>query len=536
MLLINSSPKNALKIFQPFLPIFVPVGLGYLVAAFRKEGIDIQFLDEQIEDDIFEQCVARAEASLISKPYVFGFSVLTAGFRNAIELSKRLKDHFQDDCIILMGGIHPTANPEEFLAYDHIDLVLRGEAEVSLIDLYKKIKSEENYLDVSGLSYRDENGFHHNPITCEMVDIDTLPPFPYELFARKDYDLGFILSSRGCPYNCIFCSNRVTTGKKYRYASAKTIVESLKTLYEKYNRTFIIFLDDNFLVSKKRIYELIDGIKAEGLHEKMSFSFQCRGDNVDYDLMCALYEASFTSVFFGLETASERIMKLVKKGETVKECVDAVLMAKKIGYLVSATFIFGLPTETHADRMDAVALAKELRLDQVRFNNATPYPGTELFSMARADDRLNVVGLYDNFFSVSTFIEPPFKPIPFSYVPEGASEQGIRIDLLFAYLAFYFNPRKIKEIIFKPNQGSGWFKAGEGLLGLFKKIPALIALFTLLTFKFSSLFFNIALGRHTSLRIRDFLRAIFGMYPKKKNRVLPRFLEASAPQSQHHEQ
>mgnify|MGYP000979494745 FL=1 len=268
MLLINSSPKNALKIFQPFLPIFVPVGLGFLVAAFRKEGIDLHFLDEQIEDAIFEKCLAEVESGRLSKPYVFGFSVLTAGFRNAIELSRRLKGHFGRDCLILMGGIHPTANPEEFLAHAHVDLVLRGEAEVSLIDLYRKIKAGADYHDVSGLSWKDGEGFRHNPITCDMVNLSELPPFPYELFARKEYDLGFLLSSRGCPYNCIFCSNRVTTGKKYRYSSAESIVRALKILHDEYGRTFIIFLDDNFLVSKQRIHELIRRIKEEGLHEK----------------------------------------------------------------------------------------------------------------------------------------------------------------------------------------------------------------------------------------------------------------------------
>ena len=182
----------------------------------------------------------------------------------------------------------------------------------------------------------------------------------------------------------------------------------------KYNKRYVLFLDDNLLVSRKRIYSLLEEIKKSGLDKKMTFNFQARGDNVDYTLLQDLYNSGFRSVFFGLETASERLMKVIKKGETVAQCIEAVKMAKEIGFHVSATFIYGLPGETHQDRLDSVLLSKNLKLDMVRYNNATPYPGTELYEIARKENRLNIQGIYENFNSVSTFIENPFKKIPFS--------------------------------------------------------------------------------------------------------------------------
>ncbi|MBF0481350.1 MAG: B12-binding domain-containing radical SAM protein [Desulfovibrionaceae bacterium] len=503
MLLINSSPKNALKIFQPFLPIFIPVGVGSLASYFMSKGVTIDIADEQVADDMLskvENYAQKAQGRLI-----FGFSALTASLDSALGLSKTIKDKYPDACIIF-GGIHPTAMPEEILAYQHIDFVVRGEGEMPLFELYAALKEGRDPEGIKSLSFRKNGLIVHNDMLTATLELDDLPEFPYHLFLDKRYDLGFVVSSRGCPYNCIFCSNRIPTGKKYRFVKPEKTAATLEMLNQKYGVSFVLFLDDNFLVHKPRVYELIDEIKKRGLHEKMTFSFQARGDNTSEKLLRDLFAVGFRSVFFGMETSSEEIMKTIRKGETVKECVDAVNLAKKIGFHVSATFIFGLPGETHEDRIKAIELAKELRLDQVRFNNATPYPGTELHDIAVASNRLYVDGVYKNFLSVGTFIESPFHPIPFSYLPPDSTEREIRNDILLAYLAFYLNFSKLKEIFFKPKQGSGWFNAGEDLLQLFKKIPSLAFLFLNISVKFLKLFADIFFSGSSKIRSRDLMR------------------------------
>jgi len=237
----------------------------------------------------------------------------------------------------------------------------------------------------------------------------------------------------------------------------------------------------------------------------MSFNFQARGDNCDEALMKELYSAGFRSVFFGIETASDSIMKVIKKGETVDQVVNAIKMAKNIGFHVSGTFIYGFPTETHADRMACLKLSKELNLDMVRYNNATPYPGTELFQMAQKEKTLHIQGLYDNFNSVSTFIENPFNKIPFSYVPEGSSEKEIRNDILFSYLAFYLSFSRLKQIFTRPDQGVGWFNAGEKIIDFLKKIPAIITLIFLMSIKYTELFFSVIFRINTSISGKDIL-------------------------------
>ncbi|MBF0472983.1 MAG: B12-binding domain-containing radical SAM protein [Nitrospirae bacterium] len=505
MILINSSSRNALKIFQPFLPVFLPIGIGCLSAALEQEGIDVKIIDEQLETDVIEKIALYVKD--MSSPYIFGFSVLTASYKNAVDLSQKLKNIYPD-CIICFGGPHPSAIPEESLMNKDVDVVIRGEGEKILPEFYRLIKAHQDYKGLDGISYKSDGKIIHNNPSNKLIDIDLLPAFPYHKFNNKKYDLGFVLSSRGCPYKCIFCSNRVTTGQKYRYRKAESIVNDLNLLYNKYDRRYILFIDDNLLVNKKRIYELISEIKKAGLDKKMTFNFQARGDNVSLELLTDMYEAGFRSVFFGMETASEEIMKLINKGETVEQCVKAAVMAKDIGFHVSATFIFGLPGETHKDRMDSALLSKKLKLDMVRFNNATPYPGTALYELAVKEKRLYKQGDYDNFLSVSTFVENPFNPIPFSYIPEGNTEDEIRNDILFSYLIFYLNYDKLKSIFKSPDKGVAWFNAGEKILELLKNIPSLFILSILMSIKFGKLLFNILFQNNTSISRIEFFKIL----------------------------
>jgi len=515
MILINSSPKDTMRVFKPFSRFNVPVGIGILASVLEREKIKVKVIDEQVEDNTFELVTEYVRG--MSKPYIFGFSVLTASFKRAIVVSKRLKELYPDS-IILFGGIHPTAVPEDVLAHKHIDFVFRGEAEIVLPQLYACLKERRDFVHIEGVSYRLGGQIIHNKSAAIVEDLDGLPPFPYHFFSSEKYDLGAIVGSRGCPHQCIFCSNRITTKKKYRYRSAECITEEIELLYYKYNKRHILFLDDNLLVNKERVYFLLDEMRKRKLEDKLNFTFQARGDSVDYDLLKSLYTAGFKNISFGLETASERMMKIIKKGETVKQCKEAVSMAKEIGFHISGVFIYGFPDETHDERMDCIKFSKNFKLDMVRFNNATPYPGTELYEIAKNENRLNIQGLYENFNSVSAMIENPFKKIPFSYVPLGNSEKEIRNDILFSLLAFYCDFDRIRMLFSKSDATKRWFNPGSGIKEKFRKIPALFYLAMVLLIKFSSLFFDVLLKRNTSISIAEFFSILTGGWKKSEGK------------------
>ena len=288
MILINSSPKNALKIFQPFLPVFVPVGVGALLAVAEREGIPADYVDEQIEERMLERIAELVKKR--DKPYFFGFSVLTASVQSAIDLSKKLREIYPGSFIVF-GGIHPSALPEEMLSFGHIDAVLTGECETTLMELYRRVMAGKDWREVENCWYLDAGKITHSKLKVILEDVDKAPAFPYHRFTHPRYDIGFVVSSRGCPYRCSFCSNRVTTGRTYRFRSSELIAEDLEMLQKKYGCSYVIFLDDNFMVNKDRLYKLIDGIRRRGLEKKMVFSFQARGDNTEEGLMRDLFDA-----------------------------------------------------------------------------------------------------------------------------------------------------------------------------------------------------------------------------------------------------
>lgn len=480
MILINSSSRSGVNIFQPFYPIHPPIGIGYLLAAAHSAGINALYIDEQVTEDVVSR--ARELAFSLEQPYLFGFSVLTASLNNAIEAARKLKIIFPDS-VIIFGGVHPTVAPLDILRFPHIDAVIQGEGEYALIEVYNCVKSNTSFRHVDNLAYM-HNGkpvFNKSSISPPL---DSYPVFPYHLFTDSNYDLGFILSSRGCPYKCIFCSCSVMPGSQsFRFRSSETVADEIDLLYHRHGIRSIMFIDDNFMVNHQRIRQLIVEIKRRGLENRLNYTFQARGDNSDATLFKEMCQVGFKCVLFGLETSSEEIMKTINKGETVAQCIEGIKIAKSAGLTIGATFVFGLPGETRQDRLNCVQLSKQLDIETVRFNNAVPYPGTELFQRAKAENRLYIEGLYDNFIAVSAITENPFKPIKLPYVPVGATEQEIKSDIILAHLSYYLNFTKSIRALFGSGKNAKWFNAGNNFISLLRKAPSLIKLAAFLAIK-----------------------------------------------------
>jgi radical SAM superfamily enzyme YgiQ (UPF0313 family) len=491
MILINSSSRDDAGIFQPFLPIYLPMGAGYLLAVCDRENIPVHFIDQQIEDDVWSRMIERIPS--MKAPYIFGFSVLTAGLAASLSLAARLKEQYPDS-VVIFGGIHATAMPEECLAQACVDIVVRGEAENTLPELYRRLKSRGDWQSLDGISYRGTEGVVHRP-RAQAVDLDTLPLFPYHRFDPSRYVTAFVMSSRGCPYECIFCSNQVATGKRYRFRSTGLVIQEIGILVEQHHVRRIHLLDDNFLVNHKRVRELIKEIKQRGWHHKVTFDFQCRGDNIDPQLMRELFEAGFVDIGIGIETASEDILKRIKKGETLGQIMEAIRLARSIGFDVASTVMFGLPGETHTDRIAAMRLVRELDLDKVKFNNAIPYPGTEFFDAAKRAGQLRIEGWYSNFNAVGTFVDPPWRNRPLPYVPEGSSDADVRDDILWAYWNVWFNPHKIWRMFRNSNEDATWFRTGATFQERMRKVPILFMMVSLMAFKYAGLFIRTPLRR-----------------------------------------
>ena len=459
MILISPSgdrPKK-LGVFAKYVPLSVPYGIGALAGYLNLKGKKAEVLDEEIERATPK--VLRFRTKNLDPPYIFGISCLTAGIIRGIEIAKTIRNMPEfTDAKIIFGGIHPTVLPDEVLRSGFADIVVRNEGEKTLEILYNRIKNGKDYFDVDGISFLSNGTVVHND-PSELIDLNSLPSFPYDLFYKYSprYALGFITSSRGCPYDCIFCSQRSISGKYYRFRSPETIVEEIEYLYKVRGQEFITFQDDNFLPNKKRAIKLCELI-YERFGDKIHFDCQARADNIDDDVLTIMVKTGFRLIHVGIECANDRLLSLVQKKETLHQIIDGVRLIKKHGIQVSGTFILGLPTETSEDRKAAYELAKELNLDYVRFNNATPYPGTRLYEMAQTQGRFIPGENWENLNACGSLTENPFKRNTLSYVQDGVSEGELRNDIIKYNMFFSLRLKRVFSLIFNRVGPAGWFE------------------------------------------------------------------------------
>jgi radical SAM superfamily enzyme YgiQ (UPF0313 family) len=321
-----------------------------------------------------------------------------------------------------------------------------------------------------------------------MADINRIPLFPYHLL-EKDMErytsFNLVFTSRGCPYNCTFCSSRSVAGKKYRYFEVERIITEIRLLIEKYSQELIWLVDDNPAANRPRFLALLGRIVSEGLNKKASFLCSMRGDNLDDELVDKLKEANFRLVGFGLETGSEELMKVIDKGETVKQVADSIRKTAGKGIETAATLIFGLPTETGKDRRDTMKLVGSLPLSSVRYNILTPYPGTELFDELNRQGKLFIKEHWENF-AVQYMWESDDVP----YVPEGNSRYELLFDTMYANLSFYFSLNGFRQMIKSSKAGGNVIDLGDKWYLSVGTVFKLTRIFLYLGRRFLTVFFK----------------------------------------------
>lgn len=446
----NSDERTATGPISKFVYHSFPFGVAALASVLDRDGINVKIANDAINELTHES--AKALASTEPGFPVFGLTSLTLQVHRAKQLQKIIKEAVPEAKIIV-GGIHATALPEEFLD-DGFDFVFSGEAELVITELATLLSEGKDVSHIHGLVWKDSDGrIHKNPPIPTLIKLEDLPLFPFHLFEDDlhRYDIGVILSSRGCPYKCTFCSQRVMTGTHFRTRPIHLVLSELDMIINKYSSKHVYFIDDNMVVNRKWTRELSESIIKNGWHKKASFLCQMRADAARPEILRELGKANFKTVSFGIETGSERVAKIIEKGETVEACKKAVKLAKELGFKVAATFIIGFPTETNQERVQTVEMALDLNLDVMRVNIAIPYPGTPLYYSTK--DKLHIVDGWKNFNVVSPIVTGPFNALPLPYVPEGSDESELRFLMLWTNLKFWISPKGIKRFFFSPSTG-----------------------------------------------------------------------------------
>lgn len=488
ILLINPSvnPESQNRVINQIISKTLPTSLGVLAGALMESNPDsVKIIDEQI--DFLKDADIENLVFSLERPMIVGMSVLTINSKRAYKLCELIKN-IDPNVTIILGGIHPTVMPQEALSHYGIDIVVRGEGEETLKELVETISSGTDFRRIQGISYKDNNNIIHNPLRLLVENLDVIPPFPYYLFEKNinDYStFGAVFTSRGCPYSCIFCSSQSISNKKYRYFSIERVVSEMKILIDKYNQKMIFIMDDNISGNRNHFTRLVEGIIKNGLHKKTAFQASMRGDSINSELLDMAKSANFKMISFGLETGSDKLMKLINKGETVKQVSEAIRLTDKKGIAAAATIIFGLPTESRKDRWDTMRLVRSLPLSSIRFNTLVPYPGTPIFEMLDRYNQIDIRKDWENF-AVQYMWEGDSLP----YVPKGNTNYELMFDTMFANLSYYLSINGIRRM-FKSSFAGGnviflrkaWYLSPQTIFKLLEAFFYLIKRFLYVAFK-----------------------------------------------------
>jgi len=418
--------------------IVPPIGLAYLASSIKKQNSqdNIRILDcpkERYNIEDFEKFVKKYQPDVVGFT-AFSFEIPVA-FRY-ISIVKKIDKRI----ITVLGGIHASTSPGTVLENKDVDFLFLGEAENSFPELIKQLKKKQGkFNDISGLGYIRDNKIHINKSKI-IENLDTLPIPDYDLidprtyprnYISKNHPVAPILTSRGCPFSCTFCSGHVVSGKKWRFRNPWKIVEEIKMLKKKYGIKEFQIWDDNFTLRKDRAMKFCDLL----LKEKINLPWWCpnglRLETLDKELLQKMKDSGFYAINLGIESGSEKIQKDMKKDLNLKKLEEIVNIINELDIRCQGFFMIGYPTETKEDILKTINLAKKLKLYRASFFLFQPLLGSEAYYTLKAQGKLP-----KDFSSIKADYQKT------SILPSGINDfQELRKLHRKAILEFYFRPK-----------------------------------------------------------------------------------------------
>ncbi|MGZ4923139.1 MAG: B12-binding domain-containing radical SAM protein [Halobacteriota archaeon] len=378
-------PKRSRSIFR-----FPPLGICYVAASLQRAGHEVEVLDctFMTRDAALAQA-ARAQADVVGI-----YSMMTMR-EDSITFARLLRPHTR---LLVAGGPLPSCDPKVFL--DDFDVVVVGEGERTMVELVHAYETGSDKAAIAGIAYRERQddgrmkrdkdddirltiarAFAANLDDIPFPARELLPNDRYIQYGQQKFGHGktTIITTRGCPFRCEFCSNAVF-GVSYRERSAANVVDEVEQALS-FGYDYIHFADDVFTFNKKRLVEICAEIKRRGL----SFKWECLGrvDSITPELALAMKTAGCSRVFFGIESGNDAVLRLMNKRITVEQARSAVTAARQAGLNVGAFFIVCYPGETNETVLDTLRFASSLPLDYLSFTMPYPLPNTALYERVK---------------------------------------------------------------------------------------------------------------------------------------------------------
>ena len=465
-LLVNPPIKNIINSGIPSYVdedsgYFPPLGLMYIAAyAELHTSHEIKIYDMQVEEATYDDLL-----NLLHKvrPDVVAITVMTFTILDAIKTAQTVKS-FDPSIKVVFGGPHPHIFPDETISLSYVDYVVIGEGEITFSDLLDNLPDVEKLKHVNGLVFKENDQIIHTGIREFIEDLDSLP-FParhlipytkyYSIIAKQN-PITTVFTSRGCPYQCIFCY-RPHLGKKFRFRSPSNVIEEIKRCVDMGIHE-ILFYDDTFTINRQRVVDICNQLIEQKIN--ITFDIRARVNTVDKELLLLLKKAGCHRIHYGVESANPEILAILKKGITLDQVDNAFKTTKKVGIETLAYFMIGSPSETKEQILNTINYASNLNPDYCHFSITTPYPGTPLYTLMREKG----IAREDYW---KKFAQNPTA----SFVPPVWEENFTRNELIglleTAYKSFYLRPSYILGKIFRVRSLKtlrSYMKAGTKLI------------------------------------------------------------------------
>lgn len=384
VLLVVPNSKCDVRESLGFLP--PPLGLGYIAGYIQKYGNHEVKIQDSLREGTSEDGFLRVLESF--SPEVVGISgQATPAIYDVYAVARVIKE-YDPGTLVIVGGAHVTFEDTRVLNdCPEIDIVVRGEGEATMNELVTARENEHSVADVRGITYRKGPETVRNPDMPYIQPLDSLPLPAYDLLNLRKYFSGGVswtsmITSRGCPYQCVFCSSSRIVGKRWRGRSPDNVMKEVQLLEEKFGVREIEFLDDLFTFDKSRVKEMCKLFRNVGVSSGWTCS--TRADIMArYTEMAGwLKAAGCHTVYLGAESGSQRVLNMMNKGIRISDIVKSVRTLKENGLDVILSFIIGLPSETREEIKTTIDFACRLDPTLAQFTVCTPFPGTPLYDEA----------------------------------------------------------------------------------------------------------------------------------------------------------